>query len=113
VKKTRSVKNIIIIIIFLPGITSYFDPGFDVQASREQLLNVALTIVIGLFAISVIIPVRTLTISNINDYIYGLGLKDPMTPLTLYIFDLTIDCWQDSWIEITNFANISWGEVNQ
>ena len=39
------------------GITSYFDPGFEVRASAEQLFNVALTFSLGLFALSVIIPV--------------------------------------------------------
>ena len=38
--------------------STYFDPGVDVQASGNQLLNTALTVAILLFAASVIIPVR-------------------------------------------------------
>ena len=65
----RSIYYNIKLNIVLPGITSYFDPGFDVQASGEQLFNFVLTVSIGLFALSVIIPVRILIINNVDDYI--------------------------------------------
>ena len=54
------------------GITSYFDPGFDVQASGEQVLNVAFAVSIGLFAVSVILPVSTLALNKLT---YGLRQK--------------------------------------
>jgi len=41
---------------FKTGISSYFDPGFEIQATGGQLLNAALTFSLGLFALSVIIP---------------------------------------------------------
>ena len=44
--------------VFITGVSTYFDPGVDVQASGNQLLNTALTVAIFLFAASIIIPVR-------------------------------------------------------
>jgi len=41
---------------FKTGISSYFDPGFEIQATGGQLLNAALTFSLGLFALSVIVP---------------------------------------------------------
>lgn len=43
---------------FITGVSTYFDPGVDVQASGNQVLNTALTVAIVLFAASIIIPVR-------------------------------------------------------
>ena len=95
--------------IVLPGITSYFDPGFDVQASGEQLFNFVLTVSIGLFALSVIIPVRILIINNVDDYIYSFILCQD---IYICLFSI-LDYRQDSWVEITTFADNSRGEDNQ
>ena len=40
------------------GYTSYFDPGFEVQASSNQLLNTAVTVAFSLFALSMLTQVR-------------------------------------------------------
>ena len=50
-------KDFINQIDFITGVSTYFDPGVDVQASGDQLLNTALTVAILLFAASIIIPV--------------------------------------------------------